>query len=173
MSDDLIEHAPVRARVAFVLAVATRVLPALEENGDAFNTAVKALADAWRWEEGETVSALQLYEDDDEALVLQGSLITEKEALAAIMAATSAFYYMLWHAYKLDLSLARVRRGEVPNMSEVSEEVIDQVCQYALQTTLCDEGWLNALRQQIVNDYRTNNPEDLGAAIPRQYFGLS
>jgi len=116
------------------------------------------------------ISSLQLYEKDDEALTLQGCLVKEKKALGAIMAATSAFYYMLWHAYKLDLNRGHVRRGEIPNMGEVSEEVIDEVCQYAMQSTLCDEDWLNALTKRLVKDFRIDNPEELGAVVQRQYF---
>jgi hypothetical protein len=150
--------------------VAQKALPALEGKQDALNASAQALADGWRWEEGETISSLQLYEKDDEDLVLQGSLVKDEKALGAIMAATSAFYYMLWHAYKLDLKRGKVKRGEVPNMGEVSEEVIEHVCQYAMQSALCDEDWLNALAKRLINDYRTNNSEELGAAVPRPYF---
>ncbi len=167
---DLQQSVPIRTRVAFVLAVAEKALPALGNKQDALNASAQALADGWRWEEGETISSLQLYEKDDEDLVLQGSLVKEDKALAAIMAATSAFYYLLWHVYKLDLSKGQVKRGEVPNMGEVSEEVIDDVCKYAIQSTLCDEGWLNTLTKRLIKDYHTNTPEELGAIVPRHYF---
>lgn len=167
---DLRQRVPIRGRVAFVLAVAQKVLPALEHKQDALSAAAQALADGWRWEEGETISSLQLYEKDDEDLVLQGSLVKDEKALPAIMAATSAFYYMLWHAYKLDLNRGQVKRGEVPNMGEVSEEVIDEVCQYAMQSVLCEEDWITELTKRLIKDYGTDNPEELGAVVPRQYF---
>jgi hypothetical protein len=128
ISTELRQLVPIRTRVAFILAVAEKALSALEEHGDALNAAAQALAYGWRWEEGETISSLQLYEKDDESLSLQGCLVKEKKALAALMAATSAFYYVLWHAHKLALNWGHVRRGEVPNMADVSEEVIDEVC---------------------------------------------
>jgi hypothetical protein len=167
---DLQQSVPIRTRVAFVLAVAEKALPALENKQDALNASAQALADGWRWEEGETISSLQLYEKDDEDLVFQGSLVKEDKALAAIMAATSAFYYMLWHAYKLDLKNGQVKRGEVPNIGEVSEEVIDDVCKYAMQSALCNADWLDELTKRLINGYRTDNPEELGAVVPRRYF---
>jgi uncharacterized protein with von Willebrand factor type A (vWA) domain len=170
ISRDMRQLVPIRSRVAFVLAVAGKALPALENHRDALDAVAQALADGWRWEEGETISSLQLYEKDDEALALQGCLVKEQAALGAIMAATSAFYYMLWNAYKLDLNRGQVRRGEVPNMGEVSEEVMDEVCQYATQSGLCDEKWVNAVAERLIRDYRTDKPEELGAVVPRQYF---
>jgi hypothetical protein len=167
---DLILHLPIRPRVAFVLAIAERVLPALAKNGEAFKAARKAVTDAWRWEEGEKISAIQLYEEDDEALALQTCLIKDKEGSAAINAATSAFYYTLWRAFTLDLSRGQVREGEIPGMRDVTEEVIDEVCELATQTSLCDSDWILSLSERLASDFRTHNPEELGTSVPRQFF---
>jgi hypothetical protein len=167
---DLQECLPIRARVAFVLAAAQRSLLALEGKADASKACAQALRDGWRWQEGEGISSLELYERDDEDLVLQGSLVKEEKALQAIMAATSAFYYTLWHAYKVDLRSAKVMRGEIPNMGEMSEEVIDEVCQFAMRSGLCEEAWLSAIADRLIRDYGTEKPENLGTSILRRYF---
>src|SRR5258708_37163833 len=109
---DLSDKIPIRARVAFVLALAERVLPSLANNPAGFQAAQQALADAWRWEEGEDVRAAQLYENDVSALAVQGSLITNTEESAAMCAATSAFYYVLWHAFRQDINNGQVSEGE-------------------------------------------------------------
>src|SRR6266508_2957108 len=93
---------PIRPRVAFVLAIAERVMAALTKNTEAFNAVQKALADGWRWEQGESLRAALLYEDNVESLAVQGSLISDKEASAAMCAVTSAFYYLMWHAFRQD-----------------------------------------------------------------------
>jgi hypothetical protein len=167
---DLREQVPIRVRVAFALAVAERVLPALSKNTDGFKAARKAVTDCWRWEEGEAIRALQLYENDDEALVLQGSLIVDGEAGAAISAVTSAFYFTLWHSFKQDLEKGLVRVGEVPMMTEVTEEVLDEVCKSATQTSLCDDDWIASVVAKLLRDFDSDNPDELGPTISRDYF---
>jgi hypothetical protein len=162
---------PIRPRVAFVLAIAERVMGALAKNTEAFNAVQKALADGWRWERGESLRATQLYEDDVESLAVQGSLISDKEASAAMCAATSAFYYLLWHAFRQDLSRGLVSEGEVPNdMADVTEGVMEEVCAFATQTSLCDRQWIAALADRLSVDFRGASPEELGPVVPRQYF---
>lgn len=168
--NDLRQHVPIRVRVAFALAVAERVLPALPKNAEGLKAARKAIADCWRWEEGETIRALQLYEDDDEALVLQGSLIKDKEASAAISAVTSAFYFTLWQAFKQDLKKGLVRAGEVPMMTEITEEVLDEVCKSATQTSLCDDDWIASVVGKLLRNFHSDNPDELGPTIPRDAF---
>jgi hypothetical protein len=167
---ELRQLVPIRPRVAFVLAVAERVLPALAKNAEAFNVAQQALANAWRWAEGQSISALQLYEDDAAALAVQGSLIKDKEASAAICAVTSAFYYFLWNAFRQQLKEGLVSEGAVPNdMAEVTEEVMEEVCDFAAQTSLCDTHWLTSLAKRLSTDFRAANPEELGPVVARQY----
>jgi hypothetical protein len=167
---DLRQHVSIRVRVAFALAVAERVLPALAKNADGFKAARKALDDCWEWEERGTIRALQLYEDDDEALVLQGSLIKDNEASAAISTVTSAFYFTLWQAFQQDLEKGLVRAGEVPMMTEITEEILDEVCKSATQTSLCDDGWLSSVIGRLVRDFHSDNPYELGPTIPQNYF---
>jgi hypothetical protein len=164
---------PIRPRVALVLAIAERVIGALGKNTEAFNAVQKALVDGWRWEQGENVGATQLYDNDDEALALQGCLVKDEQESSAIMAATSAFYYTLWHAYMMDLHRGQVREGEIPGMTDVTEEVIDEVCEHAIHTSLCDSDWIIALANRLSADFPTTNPEELGPVVPRQYFKLA
>jgi hypothetical protein len=145
-------------------------MPALAKNPQALNAAQKALTDGWRWEQGENLRATQLYEDDDEALALQGSVITDGEASAAMNAATSAFYYMLWHAFRQDLTKELVREGEIPTMADVTEGVMEEVCDFARRTSLCDRRWIAALADRLSADFRTASPEELGPVVPREYF---
>lgn len=167
----LISTIPVRPRVAFTLAVAERVKPALEGNTEAFNAVQKALADSWRWEQGKDIKALQLYDNDDEALALQGCLVKDKEGSNALMTATSAFYFTLRHAYIIDLRKGLVQEGEVPCMTEVTEqELIDEACKCATQTSLCDSHWITTMVDRLLNDFQTKNPDELGPVVSPQYF---
>ena len=170
ISSELQQHAPIRARVAFVLAVAEKVLPALEKDAGALNAAARPWLTGGDGKKGKRFRRFNFMIRTMRLWFFKAVWRRRRRTLAAIMAATSAFYYMLWHAYKLDISRGQVRRGEVPNMGEVSEEVVDEVCQYAMQSTLCEEDWLNALKQRLINDYSIDNPEDLGPVVSRQYF---
>jgi hypothetical protein len=171
ISEELCQRVPVRPRVAFVLAVAERVLPALAGTRDAYAVAERALTDGWRWEQGQTIPALQLYKDDVAGLAIQGSLLSGHEASAAMCAATSAFYYTLWHAFRQDLDTGQVSEGEVPNdMAEVTEEVIDEVCDCAIRSSVCDRAWITSLAEHLSANFHATNPEDLGPSVPKEYF---
>ncbi len=152
ISSQLCQHVSARSRVGFVLAIAERVLPALAKNANAFRAAQEALGDGWRWEEGESQRALELYDRHVEALAVQGSMIKDKEASAAMSTATSAFFYMVWHAFAQDIASGLVREGDVPNdMADVTEEVIDEVCDYAAGLPCAIDGgslrWLNVCQR--------------------------
>lgn len=171
LCSNLSDTIPVRPRVAFVLAIAERVAPALAENTNAFNAVGKALADGWRWEQGESIRAAQLYDDDVDFLAVQGSLPLNKEASAAMSAATSAFYCVMWHAFRQDLRAGLVSEGEVPNdIADVTEAVMNEVCNFATQTSFCDEHWIASLAERLSTDFRTAKPDELGPVVPRDYF---
>jgi hypothetical protein len=167
---DLRDHVPIRVRVAFGLDVAERVLPALTKHLEGFEAARRALTACWRWEKGEPIRAVQLYDANDEALVLQGSFITDIEASAAISTVTSAFYFTLWQAFKQDLNRGLVKTGEVPMMSEVTEEVIENVCKSAVNTSYCDDSWIASVVGKLLQEFRTENPDELGPTISQDYF---
>jgi hypothetical protein len=169
--NDLIRRIPIRARVAFVLAIAERLLPAISENPEALDTARKAIFDGWRWEEGECIHALQLYEDDVESLARQGSLVKDQEASEAFCAVTSAFFYMIWHAFRHDLTVGQVQEGDIPNdMAEMSEGVIDEVCDFAARTSFYDSRWVASLIERLSTDFHGVDSEDLGPVVLREYF---
>jgi hypothetical protein len=162
---------PIRARVAFALATAQHVVTALHGNQNASHFIHSALVDGWRWEQGHDIRAITLYELHTENLAVQSSLINEKRATAAMCAAVSAFYYMLWHAFRQDLSNGMVNAGDVPNdIADVTEDVIQEVCEYALKSRLCDDAWISFFGDKLLNDYRTKNIGSLGSPINPDYF---
>ena len=167
---DLCQHLSIRVRVAFALSIAERVLPSLAENSQAFHAARKALDDCWQWENGDPIRAVQLYDRNDEELVLQGSIITDGEAGAAISAVTSAFYYTLWQAFGQDLTRGLVREGEVPMMGDVTEETVDDLCNSATQTSQCDDSWIASIARNLLEDFGSQTHEDLGPTVSPNYF---
>jgi hypothetical protein len=171
LSHELASLVAIRARVAFALGIAERVLPVLLKNADAFQAARAALDDGWRWEQGESLRASKLYESHIEALAVQGSLLSNVEESAAMCAVTSAFFYVLWHAFRQELSTSQVSEGDVPNdMADVTEEVIDEMCDFAARTSVCDRHWISALATRLSTDVRATNPDDLGPVVSREYF---
>ena len=121
----------IRGRANFVLAIAERCIGQLLYSDKVHNLAVKAIRDAWQWEEGEKVHGdlldYYLENPEEESLAVYGC-DPPRKAFAAIMAITSAVAYVTWHAY---------RKDGVTTMSssihEVSESVVDEVVDFALE----------------------------------------
>lgn len=165
------QRLPIRARVALVLAVAERVMPVLASHAEASKAAERALAAAWRWEQGTDQPALRLYDDHIEPLAVQGSLLDDSKASAALYSVTSAFFYVLWHAFKLDLIRKHVRPNRVPNdIADITEEVIDEVCDYAIQTSLCDDDWIGTNCKRLNARFDTGKPDQLGEPVVPRFF---
>jgi hypothetical protein len=164
---DLQRKISIRPRVAFALAVAERVLPTLVHSKDAFDTAVKTLSDGWRWEEGRSISAEDLYRSNVEGLAVQGSLTSDP----ALGATISAYYYLMWHAFQQDIRESKLPAGKVPNdIAEVSEEVLTEVCEYAAKTPHFDKTWMASTVSRLIEDFSSDTPDDLGPSVMRKYF---
>jgi len=163
-----IAKTPVRIRVAFVLSIADRVLPALNGNNLAYGIANDALRDAWKWVEGGNLRAIQLYNNHIDYLACEGPEITDELESNSFLAVISAFYYVVWHAFQHDLVYHLVSEGDVPNdIAEVSENVIAEVCEFALQTKLCSADYLASKSSQLMNQFYTLNSNELGPLVSR------
>lgn len=165
------QRLPIRARVAFVLAVAERVLPALAKHVHGLHAAQAALSDAWQWEEGADIRALWLYKKNIEPLAIQGSSMEDGKASAAMCAVTAAYFYTLWHAFRLDLDRKEVRASKVPNdIADVSEDVIDEACGFAIETSLFDDQWIGTIYKRLASDFGNDGLDQLGRPVPRLTF---
>jgi hypothetical protein len=156
----------IRARVAFVLAVAEVVRPAIQTREVVAARIRSALDLAWRWEQFGGISGRALY-DMLESENEDGLMVEEWEAPAeqkpAWVAITSAISYASWHAF--------VTGGDkrIPEpIAEVSEEVIDQVVAYARRAPGFDPGGVDRLAQYCVDHHRSADSSVLGEPIPRE-----
>lgn len=167
---ELLRAAAIRARVAFVLATAERVASVLVEERELYETAQNALSDGWKWEEGGTISARQLYDKHSERLVVGASRKASDYGAGAFGATISAMYYLMWHAFSFELREGQIDLGTIPeDIFEVAEDVIDDVIDHAVQTSSYDPDWVKALAHRICRDFPADDAQDLGPVVPRKY----
>jgi hypothetical protein len=162
---EMLEKLTIRARVAFVLGVADRVMLNLIEHSTAFDAGSKAISAGWRWVEGGSISANELYDNHVENLAIQSSMI-DNPALGTVI---SALYYVMWHAFKQEINDGKA--PIVPNdIAEVSEEVVDEVCDYATKAKNCDDVWIISVIRRMTKDYTAVQKGEMGSTITRKYF---
>jgi immunity protein Imm6 of predicted polymorphic toxin system len=159
---DVLAHATIRGRVAFVLAAAERVA-----SGKHAKTALAALADAWQWVEGKQISASDIYENVDALFAADSDATSDAREAAAVRAAVSAFYYAAWHAFRREWTTNN--RLAIPSdIADVTEEVIDEVSTFALESGAFDEAALSRLAAHIfAKAGEGSHQDDLGAPIAR------
>jgi len=163
----LLTACTIRARIAFVLAIAEVVRASIETHEIVAERLRSALDLAWRSEQSSGVSGDALHDTlesyNDDALMVEESKAPDpqKPAWAAI---TSAIAYASWHAYLAGGD----RRGIPETIDEVSEEVIDQVVTYARRAPGFDPRVVDRLKQYCVDHHRTADPTVWGEPIARE-----
>jgi hypothetical protein len=158
----------IRPRVAIVLSIASRTLPALE--GEESNALARAALDnGWKWEIGERVTARDLYSHIGPLGMAAGRARGDQQR--ALCAIGTALYYVTWQAFRQELR--QKKKLSVPNdMADVDDEAIVETAKQARQVGAYDLKWENALVERALRDYSPDDPEALGPAIPRDGFAF-
>jgi hypothetical protein len=156
----------IRARVAFVLAIAEVVRNAITAREEVAERIRSALDLAWRWEQFGGVSGRALYDmlenENEDGLMVEEWAAPEAQKPAWV-AMTSAISYTSWHAFVT----AGDKRLPEP-IDEVSEEVIDQTVAYARRAPGFDPRCVDRLAQYCVDHHRTADSSVLGEPIARE-----
>lgn len=152
-------------RVAFVLAIAEQFVESLNYSEKVYSLALKALEDAWKWEEGEQITGDQLNyyleNPEEESLAVYGC-DPPASAWASIMTLTSAMSYVTWHAYKKD---GITRMSSV--IHEVTEDVVDEVVDFAKKSPGFDVPFADCIAKYLVDKCRSSTPNGLGEPIAK------
>jgi hypothetical protein len=155
----------VRARVAFVLAIAETETQVIDADENIANRIRTALELAWEWEERGNVSGDLLYHTLENEKG-DGLLVYEFEAANAIKPAwvtiTSAIAYTAWHAYVCK----KIKFLPEP-MYEINEEIIDQAVLCAKRAPGFDPQFLEVLVRYCIENHRSGESNSLGRSIPR------
>jgi hypothetical protein len=164
----IVSKVTIRARVAFALLLAERVLQRLPENSEAYGAVRKALDDGWAWLEGVRIPARQLYWNlgpiDVEATNCEAEPL--KAELCAILC---ALYYLTWHAYGVELEAAKDGEISVPStMAEITEDIIEEMVAYASANGSVDGSWVAVTIRRLLASYPTNDPEAVGEPILKE-----
>lgn len=170
MSDTLnkfVETVTIRARVAYVLGIAEHIISDIKSDYEGYLLAVDAIKTAWAWQNNASVNANILNEylmNEDE----EGLLIHEQEAdetmVSAWVTITTAIAYVAWHAYQ--------QKNEFPPgaLCEVSEDILEQVIEYASKTNVYEADFVNKLSEYLLSRCSTKNSQELGKPINREDF---
>jgi hypothetical protein len=165
----LLAGCTIRARVAFVLAIAEVARKAIETDEIVAKQIRNALDLAWRWEQSGDVSGVTLSNavegesgnDDNLAVEMGEAPEVQKPAWVAV---TSAILYTSWHAYLT----ASDKKVMTETVSEVNEEVIDEVVAYARRVPGFDLRLVDRLAEYCVDHHQTADSSLLGEPILRE-----
>jgi hypothetical protein len=165
----LLAGCTIRARVAFVLAIAEVARKGIETDDIMAKQIRNALDLAWRWEQSGDVSGTALSNavegesgnDDNLAVEMGEAPEVQKPAWVAL---TSAILYTSWRAYLADSD----KKVMTETVSEVNEEVIDEVVDYAGRIPGFDLRLVDRLAQHCLDHHRTSDASVLGRPIPRE-----
>jgi hypothetical protein len=162
----LLTGCTIRARVAFVLAIAEVVRVSIETHEIVAERIRSALDLAWRWEQSGDVSGNALSRtvesENDDNLGVDSCLAPDAQKSAWVVI-TSALYYTSWQAYMA----AGNRKGMSETVNEVDEDVIDQVVNYARLVPGFDVSLIERLAQYCVDHYQTADPSVMGEPVAR------
>ena len=159
---------PIRTRVGVVLAVCERLFPVLNENHNALLTARASVDDCWKWVEGHTISARQIYNHLEELSVFETSAVREEE-INAICAVELTVQYTSWHAFRLELKGVPPQTRPVPNdMADITEDVVEQIIGFAAKADERALGWAKTLAETHCSSLPA---DELGPPVSRHTFG--
>lgn len=155
-----------RGRAAFVVAVAGSAVTDVVK-GESADAAAAALEACWSWIEGEDVHAEQIYSHVAllTELEVQSKTPTESSALCAV---ATAVYYTAWTAYSAETIEGKTELSGVPNdMFDVTDEAIEEACEYAVETEKVRANALTTLATRVAAVSKTEPSEQTGAPIRR------
>jgi hypothetical protein len=155
---------PIRFRVGCMLAVCENLLPIFSENKGALSASRAAIDDGWKWVGGAAVSACEIYDHLGSLVGFETTAIREEE-IDAMCAIEGTVQYAAWHAFRVELRGVPSRTRPVPNdMADVTEDVIDEILDFATKADAECFGWV---KKQL-----SNAANELGPTLSRREFGL-
>lgn len=159
----------IRARVAFVLAIAEWARTTIETDKVAAARVRSALDLAWQWQQTAKVSGEALQdtvegEEESEVGLAFDEPMAPDAQKPAWCVVIDAVCYTCWHAYVAGGD----KRGMSEAISEVTEEIIDQTVKDARQVLGFDQGAVDRLAQYCIDHHRSTKDNELGAAISRE-----
>ena len=164
---ELVSRASFRGRAAFVVSLATSVGAGVL-SGESAEAATAALDACWNWIEGGDLTAASIHQHIAPlaGLEVRSETSTESSALCAV---ATAVYYTAWTSYSAEIAEKRIDPATVPNdMFDVTDQALEEACQYALETGVLSAGAINSLATRVAHASRIVPPEQTGPPIRRR-----
>lgn len=162
MASERIHTTTIRARAAFVLAVAEDVFAVIRIGRDLAREALNA---GWEWEEkgnGTGDSLYDFFENPEEEGLWRYESQAPEEEKNAWTTLTSAMCYVTWHAYRTDGA-----KSMPTPIEEVSEDVVAQTVEVARKIPCFREERVDRIEEFLNSNCQAARPEDLGTGIRR------
>jgi|SRR5882724_3831830 len=168
---------PIRTRISMALAAAVRAASCLTEDGEAKKTVRGALDEAWHWELSGEPEALKLYQWI--LPLLECELLEEIQQdirkRNAILSATYAMYYTIWHAARCELRTSSANADpSLPNdLAEVSEQELTYCLNSSSESAAfptIERKWQLIMVSKLRDLCATQTSDMFGAAIEPAVF---
>lgn len=169
---------PSRARVGLALASVEHVAAALSSEPAALSGVRQGLDEGWRWVQGGQVDLMEFYARVDPVALTSADFSIGTAQKSVLLSAVSAFCYItgeIWsYTAPADLDQTSEDFGEMRStLVDVGEDdLIECLCQ-ATECTVdvtAEAQWQQHIAERLLADFRTDDPEQLGPPIVREYF---
>ena len=164
-----------RARVAFVVACATRTVSALATMPEIQAYAQKVLQNCWQWQTDQSLTAHELYPAVEQLFEFEYLLKEDEKKLSALFAVLTALYYTTAQAYDAQYRISGTANNPMlpEDMAEIGDDDVINGAQYALKASDHPEdevGWQQRTFQRFITDFKAKSADDLGEPVKFEYF---
>ncbi len=175
--EQFINSVTMRAKAAFVITLAEKVIDILEKDENVFSLSRTLLEKCWSWEESLGASPLEIYEyldssNEDMAEAEARSLIcqfddyeTPEPSLTAIHTVINAGCIVVKYAYETmdSNSMPPTIIGETFDDRDIPIGI-----ESVVKMNLIDEVWIERVISYLMSNHKSDNPNALGEPIQRE-----
>lgn len=159
---------PIRARAAFMLALAEMVTPELAEDPQGLTVAQEALHLSWKWVGGSPVRGKEIEQyvespTDKNLQTYQRHYLKKAPSMFAAMVVTHIG--VAYAGYQAYMGEGVGEEAMSQPMAEVGEYLFDDVLEYAQKTSRYDEGSVHRVARFLTDRYAAQGQEALGSPV--------
>ncbi len=174
-TEEAIQALPSRARVGLALASVEHVVATLSTEPVAFSEARQGLDDGWRWVHGGKVDPIKFYERVEPLALASTDFPIGTAKKNALLSAVAAFCYTTGEilSYGASAGIDPEDTTLDSEMADIGEDDLVDCLQKAVEgapDVTAEAQWQRHLADRLVADFRTDDPDQLGPTIAREYF---
>lgn len=176
--EESIQFLPSRARVGLALVSVEHIITALSSEPAACLSVRQGLDEGWRWVQGGQVDLMKFYARVDPIALTSADFSIGTAQKSTLLSAVSALCYItgeIWsYTAPAELDQTSADFGEMRStLVDVGEDDLIECLHQATECTVnitAEAQWQQHIVERLLADFRTDDPEQLGPAIAREYF---